>query len=188
MNIAVLTANGRVIVRPDTTRVKDGEDSYLPEFVNTVEWSPVLYTRIIKSGKSVSPRFAERYFDSFNVGLLLYPSDFIDGSEEGYACASCLDHTSVINLQFFPLKSEENTHNKFVININNIVSCINIEDITSALNRAITEITKYCWLRVGDIAALELAPREFLCDRSGSPAVIHYGYNGSEQSAVKVIL
>lgn len=188
MNIAVLTSKGRVIVRPDTTRVKDGEDVYLPEFVNDVEWSPALYARVTKSGRSVLPKFAGRYFDSYNLGILLYPADFIDGSEEGYACASCLDHTSVLNLQFRDKKEAENSNNKFVININNNVLHIDNVNIITHIESAISEITKYCWLRVGDLVAVEIEDRKHLCDRQNAPAEIRFGIDGNEPSAVKIIL
>ena len=188
MNIAVLTDTGRVIVRPDTTRVKDGEDVYLPEFVNGVEWAPVLYTKVIKSGRSILPKFAGRYFDSFNSGILLYPSDFLDGTEEGYACASCLDHTSVINLNFFDISLAKNTDNKFVTIINNIVSYIDNIDIESTLSNSICEISKYCWLRVGDVVAVELRHRKGLMERKDAPVEIHFGFDTNELSAVKIIL
>ena len=165
MNIAVLTSKGRVIVRPDTTRVKDGEDVYLPEFVNDVEWSPVLYARVTKSGRSVLPKFAGRYFDSYNLGILLYPADFIDGSEEGYACASCLDHTSFL---LFPvylpivLGKEDNLFRLFK---GDSVLFETAEGTREMIENAISEASKYIYFRSGDILAIELKPRELLCRR-----------------------
>lgn len=156
-----------MIARPDTTRVKDGEDVYMPEFVSRLEWSPVLYTKVCKSGRSVGERFAGRYFDCFNFGTLLYPVELMDGSEESYACASCLDHTSLLQLQFKDIKEAEKPYNKIVIDINNNVFSIEIEDITTKLKSAIVETTKYCWLRVGDLVAIELQGRKPL---EASPA------------------
>ena len=187
MNIAVQTFSGKVIVRPDTTRVKDGEDVYMPEYVSRLEWSPVLYTKIIKSGRSVGEKFADRYFDSFNIGALLYPSDLIDGSEEGYACACCLDHTSILNLQFFDIKSPEKLDNKIVIsNNNNVLYSDNIE-FTSIIAKSIVEITKYCWLRVGDLLAVELHRKTALCDRRNSPFTISGSLNGTTVFDTKII-
>lgn len=187
MNIAVQTFSGKVIVRPDTTRVKDGEDVYLPEFVSRLEWSPVLYTKIIKSGRSVGEKFADRYFDSFNIGALLYPSDLIDGSEEGYACASCLDHTSVLNLQFFDIKSPEKPDNKIVISNNNNVLYSDSVEFASIIAKSIVEITKYCWLRVGDLLAVELRRKTALCDRQNSPFTISGSLNGKTVFDTRII-
>ena len=187
MNIAIQTFSGKVIVRPDTTRVKDWEDVYMPEYVSRLEWSPVLYTKITKSGRSVGEKFADRYFDSFNIGALLYPSDLIDGSEEGYACASCLDHTSILNLQFFDIKSPEKLDNKIVIsNNNNVLYSDNIE-FASIIKKSIVEITKYCWLRVGDLLAVELRRKTALCDRQNSPFTISGSLNGTTVFDTKII-
>ena len=187
MNIAVQTFSGKVIVRPDTTRVKDGEDVYMPEYVSRLEWSPVLYTKIIKSGRSVGEKFADRYFDSFNIGALLYPSDLIDGSEEGYACASCLDHTSILNLQFFDIKSAEKPDNKIVISNNNNVLYSNNVEFASIITKSIVEITKYCWLRVGDLLAVELRRKTALCDRQNSPFTISGSLNGKTVFDTRII-
>lgn len=188
MNIAVLTAGGKVIVRPDTTRVKDGEDVYLPEFVSAVEWTPVLYARICKSGRSVGKKFAERYFDGFNFGVLLYPTDLMDGSEESFACASCLDHTSVLNLQFLDKKEANSPNNKTVINTNNYVLNIDNLDIIDTIEKSIVEITKFCWLRVGDLIAVEIQPRKRLCERSDSPVGLSVQYGQRKDIDIQIIL
>ena len=91
MNIPVITASGKVIVRPDTTWERDNEDVYLPEFVNSLSWTPVFFARVSKPGRSIGRAFASRYYDGIGFGVLLYPDDLLDGSEEGFACASCLD-------------------------------------------------------------------------------------------------
>ena len=96
MNIIVKTFGGNVIVRPDTTWEKDNEDIYPQDFIETLSFTPVLFARISKPGKSVGLRFASRYYDSANYGLLLYPENLLCGGEEDFACASCIDHTSFL--------------------------------------------------------------------------------------------
>jgi len=92
----VKTYSGRVIVRPDTSWEKDNEDFYPQDFVDRISFTPVVFARICKPGKSIGIKFAERYYDGINCGILLYPEDLIDGSAEGFACASCIDHTSFL--------------------------------------------------------------------------------------------
>lgn len=188
MNIAVLTAEGKVVVRPDTTRIKDTEDAYLPEFVNRVDWSPVIYTKIVKSGKSIQEKFAQRYFETFNVGVLLFPADLIDGSEQGYACASCLDHTSALNLQISDENKENLGVNKIVITYNNNVIFSDFQNIEQRITQAITEVTKFCWLRVGDLLAVELQPRKELLRRGADTPTLSGSINGKEMLVFKVVL
>ncbi len=155
MNIVLKTYGGAIVVRPDTTWERDNEDLYLPDFVTRVSAVPVACARVCKPGRSVGARFAERYIDRFGYGVLLYPEDFIDGSAEGFAAASCLDHTSFIQMPDAEKLPEE----------------FRMTDTTyraseEALLQAVADVTKRIYIRIGDIIAVELAPRERIFDRS----------------------
>ena len=113
MNIIVRTAEGKYIVRPDTTWERDNEDIYIPEFVNRITWTPVLFARVSKPGRSVGEEFAERYYDGIGYGVLLYPEDMCDGSETGFACASCLDHTSFLPFPVYNKVTLDRPENMF---------------------------------------------------------------------------
>ena len=154
MNIIVKTSSSKYIVRPDTTWERDNEDFFPPEFVDSLSYTPVLFARISKPGRSVSEKFSSRYYDGVGYGMLLYPENMLGTAEEDFACASCLDHTSVLNLQFRDKKEAEKSNNKFVININNNVLYIDNVNIITHIESAISEITKYCWLRVGDLVVV----------------------------------
>ena len=158
MNIVVKTADNRYIVRPDTTWERDSEDFYPPEFVTDLSWSPVLFIRISKPGRSVGARFAERYYDQVGYGVLLYPENLIDGSETAYAAASCLDHTSFLQMPAadkaslgqisLDLKAGEN-------------AVFHHEGFDPAMiATAIEEATRYIYIRSGDLLAIELQPRK----------------------------
>ncbi len=126
MNIIVKTSSGHITVRPDTTWEKDNEDFYPPEFVDELTYSPVLFARILKPGRSVGRKFASRYYDSIGFGVLLYPENMLDGTPEGYAQAICLDHTSFLPSPMFPPERLEkkghfrlfrNEHDLFVFDL-----------------------------------------------------------------------
>lgn len=156
MNIVVRTASGKVVVRPDTTWERDNEDFYVPEFVDGLSAAKVLYVHVSKPGRSVGEKFAERYYDGFGRGVLLYPEELLDGSEEGYACASCLDHTSFLPGQYADketLSPEER----------------------ALICETIALVTRYCYIRIGDLIAIETTPREHLCSRSEKEATVNEG-------------
>lgn len=162
MNIVVLTAGRRVVVRPDTTWEKDSEDLYVPDFVNRLSWSPVLFTRVSKPGRSIGLKFAGRYFQTYSYGVLLYPEDLIDGSQEGYACACCLDHTSFLPGEMFD-KSASGAGFTLLRDGEELFR----HDGASipAMEESIAEVSRFCYLRTGDLVATELRPREPLCTR-----------------------
>ena len=146
MNIVVLSPSGKTFVRPDTTWERANEDFYVPEFISRISASRVLYVRVCKPGRSVGEKFAERYYDSFGYGALLYPEDLIDGSPEGFACASCLDHSSFLSGELSPKEELD-------------------PGLRVRVCRAIAEVTRFCYIRIGDLIAIETSPREALCSR-----------------------
>lgn len=147
MNIIVHTFSGRTVFRPDTTLEPFNRDYYPPEFVNTILGVPVIYVRISRPGKSIGEKFSQRYYDSFGRGILLYPADLLDGSEEGYSSACCLDHTSVL-----PLPGRETEEMSAAER--------------SAVSKALSEVTLCALVRTGDVVAVELGERTVLGRRS----------------------
>ena len=147
MNIIVRTYGGNIIVRPDTTWSRNNDDYYVPEFVDSISWSPVLCIRISRLGKHIAEKFAPRYYDGAGKGILLYPENLIDGSEESFACASILDRTSCIVLPEGD-PSELTTGEK------------------ALADSTLAQASRLCRVRAGDILAIELAPREPLCSRA----------------------
>lgn len=172
MNILVRTAGGRTIVRPDTTWERDNEDLYLPEFVDRLSYAPVFFARVSKPGRSVSVRFADRYYDAIGFGVLLYPENLVDGSEEGFACASCLDHTSFLSYPLYNKLTLGREGNVFELSKDGIpVFSFNKADGSMVLD-AIEEVTKYCYIRVGDLVAIELQERRPLCSRGDGKTAV----------------
>lgn len=164
MNIIVKTSSGHITVRPDTTWEKDNEDFYPPEFVDELTYSPVLFARILKPGRSVGRKFASRYYDSIGFGVLLYPENMLDGTTEGYAQAICLDHTSFLPSPMFPPERlERNGHFRLFRNEHDLF--VFDQPSLNMIEDAIVEATKLLYIRTGDLIAIELAPRKPLTIR-----------------------
>ena len=159
MNIIVRTFGGKTVARPDTTWDRKSEDFFPPESVQSLSLVPVLTGRVSKTGKCVSERFASRYFDVIGFGALLYPENFIDGSPEGFAMASCLDHSTYIPTPFFQKVTLGQEDNWFRLSSNGKVLFEGNTFIEEQLEKAICEATKTSYIRIGDIVALELSPR-----------------------------
>ncbi len=163
MNIVVLTAARRTVVRPDTTWEKDSEDLYVPDFVNRVSASPVLYARVSKPGRSIGLKFAGRYFQTFGYGVLMYPEDLMDGSEEGYASACCLDHTSFLPGEMPDKSALDGADFRLLRDGEEVFACGGAS--AQMIEESIAEVSRFCYLRIGDIVAAELAQRRPLCGR-----------------------
>ncbi len=206
MNILVRTAEGKYVVRPDTTWERDNEDLYAPEFVNRISWTPVLFARISKPGRSVGEDFAERYYDGIGYGVLLYPEDMCDGSEAGFACANCLDHTSFLPFPVYNKVTLDRPGNAFELSFTPAVPeaasgsgrtpeasesirlFSHCNASSEAIRKAIAEATRYIYIRTGDIIAIELQARKPLCARENaenSAAWAAEGYNLCSRAGLK---
>lgn len=154
-------------MRPDTTWEKDNEDFYPPEFVDELTYSPVLFARILKPGRSVGRKFASRYYDSVGFGVLLYPENMLDGTPEGYAQAICLDHTSFLPTPMFqPQRLEED--DRFSLFRNEVELFTFDRPSLNMIEDALVEATKLLYIRTGDLIAVELSDRKPLTNRTDS--------------------
>ena len=164
MNIIVKTSSGHITVRPDTTWEKDNEDFYPPEFVDELTYSPVLFARVLKPGRSVGMKFASRYYESVGYGVLLYPENLLDGTPEGYSQATCLDHTSFLPSPMFPPQrlEEDGIFSLF----RNRVELFSFDHPSlNMIEDTLVQATKMLYIRTGDIIAIELAARKPLTSR-----------------------
>jgi len=166
MNIVVRTVSNKYVVRPDTTWERDNEDFYPPEFVSELSYSPVLFARICKPGRSISEKFASRYFDGVNYGVLLYPENMINGGIEDFACASCLDHTSFLPFPVYDKIVLGEADNRFRLFKGDELLFETNSGTPEAIEKAVSEASSYIYFRSGDILAMELAKRSPLCLRS----------------------
>lgn len=185
MNIVVKCFDGACVVRPDTTWEKDNADFFPPEFVDGLSFTPVLFARVSKPGRSVGERFASRYYDAVGCGVLLYPEEMLDGSETGFARAICLDHTS-----FLPAPMLDKTvlggECPFVLFSSEVI--FNSSDFSVAMvESAIAEATRYIYIRIGDLVAVELAPRRHLVSRSDGSATVRGEFCGQKTIDFRIV-
>lgn len=188
MNIVVKTYSGACIVRPDTTWKKNIEDFYPTDDVSELSFTPVLFTTITKAGRSISKKFASRYYSGINYGMFLYPEDFMDGSPEGFARACCLNQTSYLPFPLYNnivLGQEGNQFELFKDS-----SCIyrTSGETLSLIEEAIEKATKHIWVRAGDIIAIELEPRKTLCKREDGDCIIKAEYCSNPTFDFKIIM
>ena len=94
--------------RPDTTWERENKDIYISEGIDSIYWTPVMFARISKAGKCIQKKFASRYYDSFNFGILIYTG------KGDIAFTSCADHTSLLPSPLYNPVVMENEENEFI--------------------------------------------------------------------------
>lgn len=147
--------------RPDSTLIRAIDEYYIPDEVESISASPILYIKTLRAGKAISNRFVERYVDSFGFGILLHPtlkSEYFEGASERPFIENSLDYTSIIPLLSFPdTELKAATSHKFEVTINykNEFGDFVYPSYDEIIGK-ISTISKYCSLRIGDFIAMEL--------------------------------
>lgn len=182
MNYIVKCYGGGIVFRPDTSRKRDEDDLYVPEFIDALSYSPVVYLKLDRPGKCIAKRFASRYYSTVGFGLLLYPEDII--ASEGYASAICIDRLSCIPAEFQSL-SCLGAGFALTKDSDPLFLCTRID--TSLLDGAIELASSRCFLRTGDVLAVELQARAALCRRADERCTLRGSIAQAENLAFNII-
>lgn len=181
MNIIVKPMEGICACRPDTTWERENKDIYAVPAVQAYRYTPVLFVRISKAGKCVGYRFAERYYDGFNFGMLLYggiagetAAETVPPAElgctgkgvEGLQWSSCLDHSSILPFPLYNPMVLGNDEKEFTIRKNGTILFSTGEGSAEMIDNAIAAASEMVSLRIGDILAIELQEPLPLAERA----------------------
>lgn len=163
MNIIVITADGHVRCRPDTTWEREDKDIYAPEQVSSYSYSPVLFARISKAGKCIGEKFVDRYYDAVNYGMLLYAA-----TADELSC-EIMDHTSILPFPMYDRCTLSSADNEFRIMTGEDVIYSTAAGPENLIKDALVKASRLVSVRIGDIVAVELAPAAALVSRAGGP-------------------
>lgn len=150
--------------RPDTSWERENKDIWLPEIVDSLSFAPVVFTRIVKAGKSVASKFVGRYYEGINLGVLLCPEH---KNGQGYSeRIECVDHTTLLPHPLYNICVLENRDNEFALSADDEVifrlDCG--KELLDKIEAAICEASSYISLRIGDYIAVELQEETLLTD------------------------
>lgn len=134
MNIYLYNSRGEYSLRPDTTLNRESGDFYMPDGVEQVSCSSIIYIRVNRAAKAVSEKFAQRYYSQYGVGVVLSDSTCNSSIYESIL----IDGSTIVSSEQCPVDELDAV-------------------LVERLNRAIAYISRRSSLRVGDYVALELA-------------------------------
>ena len=67
---------------PDSAILKSGNPFFIPEFDKDFRGYPALIIKLSRLGKSISPRFAHRYFEEVALGMMLRGEESLSKAKE----------------------------------------------------------------------------------------------------------
>lgn len=144
-----------VFMKPDSALLKDSKPFFLPDFSNRIEYETELVVRINRLGKSISERFASRYYDAVTVGIDFTARDLqqkLVAEGRPWEISKGFDGAAVIGDFISVDKLPEVQQMKFSLNIDGkTVQRGDTSDMIFHVNRIISYISRFYTLKMGDL-------------------------------------
>lgn len=165
-------ARSDIDFHPDSALLLPGRPLFYPDFGGDWEARVHLAVHINRLGKSVSEKFAPRYYDSLSLGLMFEPSESgalapgeLSGLDSSITHGEWLAPDVLASMQ--------------PIDIGGVRADMVMPSLDD-VNRAVARISVYTTLRMGDIillplglAPLPIAPRTRLCITGADTEIIN---------------
>ncbi|HOU98176.1 MAG TPA: fumarylacetoacetate hydrolase family protein [Bacteroidales bacterium] len=141
--------------KPDVSLLRNNEPFFIPEFSKNIHHEIELVYRICKVGKTISPRFAHRYYDAIALGVDFTARDLQEKCiKEGlpWEMAKAFDNAAAIST-FIPKTEFENLNKiHFSLKINgNIVQQGVSSDMIFNIDEIIAHVSNFVTLKTGDL-------------------------------------
>ena len=144
-----------MFMKPDSAILKNGKPFFIPDFARQFDYETELVVRINKMGKSVSERFAPRYYDAVTVGIDFTARDFQhELRSQGFPwdLSKGFDGSAILG-DFVPLEEVSDINAQdFRLDINGTtVQRGNSRDMLFSIDRLISYVSRFCTLKTGDL-------------------------------------
>jgi acylpyruvate hydrolase len=150
-----LPAEPVVFLKPDSSLLKNNKPFFLPGFSENIHYEVEVVIKISKLGKSISSRFAPRYYDEITLGIDITARDIQSRqSAAGYPweLSKCFDGAAPVGT-FIPVSTVRDIADiDFRLEINGkVVQKSNTSDMIFNTNEIIEYVSQYFTLKTGDL-------------------------------------
>jgi 2-keto-4-pentenoate hydratase/2-oxohepta-3-ene-1,7-dioic acid hydratase in catechol pathway len=150
-----LPAEPLVFLKPDSALLRNNKPFFLPDFSVNIHYEVEVVVKISKLGKSISSKFASRYFNEITLGIDITAHDQqIRLSSGGYPweLSKCFDGAAPVGT-FVPVKTIKDIGDiDFRLEINDkVVQKSNTSDMIFSINEIIEYISRFFTLKTGDL-------------------------------------
>ncbi len=151
------TAEPLWFLKPDTALLRNNDNFYIPPFSTEVEYECEFVVKINRVGRSISERFAHRYYDEVTLGIDFTARDIQRRAiAEGlpWEAAKGFDHSAAISPRWLALSDLggdiQNLHFNLEIN-DSVRQSGNTAEMLFSVDRIIASVSRYMTLRTGDL-------------------------------------
>lgn len=139
---------------PDTALLLGGRPFFIPEFANPCTAEVQLVFRICRLGRSISERFAHRYYDAITTGVTFTAQNVFDELRRQQApWELCKGFDGAATIGRFLALNELSDWQSCAFSLQQsgqVVQCGKAEDMLMHIDRAIAYVSRFYTLRQGD--------------------------------------
>ena len=145
-----------IFSKPETARLRKGQDFYIPEFSEEVHYEVELLVKINRVGKYIQPEFAHKYYDEIGLGIDFTARDLQQELKQKglpWEKAKAFDGSAVIGSKWMDKSGFEAVQNiNFSLKKNGEnVQAGNTKMMLWEIDELIAEISRFFTLKIGDV-------------------------------------
>ncbi len=144
-----------VFLKPDSALLKNNKPFFLPDFSELIHYETEVVVKISKLGKSISVKYAHRYYDELTLGIDITARDIQRRNAAAgspWELSKGFDGSAPVG-KFIPVSSVKDIKNiDFHLEINNkVVQKGNTSDMIFSIDEIIAYVSKFLTLKTGDL-------------------------------------
>jgi 2-keto-4-pentenoate hydratase/2-oxohepta-3-ene-1,7-dioic acid hydratase in catechol pathway len=154
LNHSPVSTEPTIFMKPDASVLKDGKPFFLPGFSSEIQYETEVVVKINRLGKTISRRFASRYFDEVTVGIDITARDLqrrLRDAGMPWEISKSFDNSAVIG-KFIPVEKWDVNALPFHLDINGqTVQEGNTENMLFKIDEIIEYVSRFVTLKIGDL-------------------------------------
>ncbi|MEE1885175.1 fumarylacetoacetate hydrolase family protein [Pedobacter flavus] len=144
-----------IFLKPDTAVTKDNKPFYIPDFSQDIHFELEIVLKVCKEGKSISEKFAHKYFEEIGLGIDYTARDIQTKQKNAglpWELAKAFDGSAAIS-KFKPITDFPNLYDlNFQLKQNGeLKQNGNTKDLIFSFEKIISFVSKYITLKKGDL-------------------------------------
>jgi len=156
MQRTLLLSEPTFFMKPDSSLLKDGKPFFLPDFSADMQYEAEIVVKINRLGKSISRKFASRYYDEITVGIDMTARDLQKKQKENglpWEISKSFDNSAVIG-KFVSLEKEGWNPDAIPFRLDidgKTVQQGNTADMILKIDEIIEYVSRFNTLKMGDL-------------------------------------
>jgi len=145
-----------IFMKPSTALLKDGKAFYYPEFSQDIHYELELVVKICRTGKSVAPKFAHKYYEEVGLGIDLTARDLQAVCKEKghpWEVAKAFDHSAIVG-GFLPKVEAQEAEGHYCFELQQDGQSVQQGDsrnMITDIDHLIAYVSKFFSLQKGDL-------------------------------------